>query len=224
MRGLLGERGAAASSNSIRWGGISAVLGGVLFMAVDSAAVSDSAVRQALLLLGATLLFGGLVVFLAAFAGTRVLATLDPDSRVATLVSMALGVFCLLAVPVYYLIVTDEIAILGGESPFCVLLGLVVLPLLIRNRSANALLAVTIIAVFMILIQVLAAFLALELPGIGLTTVFSEAGNSVPLFERVEGCTLIMCGLDHVLFHFSQVPFLAVMAIFSHRAYRSALP
>ena len=212
------------SSNSIWWGGISAVLGAVLFMTVDSATVSDSAVWQMLILLGMVLLLGGLAVFLAAFASTGLFASLDHIRRVAILASMALGAFCLLAVPVYYLIFTDEIAILGGESPFCVLLGLVVIPLLIRNGGARALLAAMVISALMILIQVLAAFLALELPGVGLTSVFSEAGGSVPLFQRVEGCTLIMCGLDHVLFHFSQIPFLVVMAVFSHRAYRNALP
>ena len=103
------------------------------------------------------------------------------------------------------------------------LLGLVVLPLLVRNGGTRALMAVTLIGVVFLLMQVLAAFLALELPGgVGLTTVFLEAGGSVPLFERVEGCTLIMCGLDHVLFHFSQIPFLPVMAIFGYRAYRIA--
>lgn len=224
MRGLLGESSVTASSNSIRWGGISAVLGAVLFMAVDNATVSDSAVWQMLILLGTVLLLGGLAVLLTAFASTGLFASLDHIRRVAILASMALGAFCLLAVPAYYLIFTDEIAILGGESPFCVLLGLVVIPLLIRNGGARALLAAMIISALMILIQVLAAFLALELPGVGLTTVFSEAGSSVPLFQRVEGCTLIMCGLDHVLFHFSQIPFLVTMAVFSHRAYRNALP
>lgn len=224
MRGMLGERGSTASSQSIQWGGLSALLGTMLFMAVDSTTVSDSAVWRMLILLGAALLLGGLAVFLAAFVGTGLLASLDHIRRVAILASMALGAFCLLAVPIYYLIFTDEITMLGGESPFCVLLGLVVMPLLIRNGGAKALLAATLISVLMILIQILAAFLALELPGAGLTTVFSEAGSSVPLFRRVEGCTLIMCGLDHVLFHFSQIPFLVVMAIFSHRAYRNALP
>ncbi len=38
-------------------------------------------------------------------------------------------------------------------------------------------------------------------------TADAPGAKSVPLFERVEGCTLIMCGLDHVLFHFSQIPF-----------------
>jgi hypothetical protein len=213
-----------ASSNRIRWGGLAAVLGGALFMAVDGATTGTaSAVQQTLLLLGTVLLMGGLVVFLAAFFGTGLFAGLDPDRRAATLASMALGAYCLLAVPVYYLVFTDEVTVLGGESPSCVLLGLVVVPLLLRNGGARALMAVTLVGVAFLLAQILAAFLALELPGgVGLTTVFSEAGGSVPLFERVEGCTLIMCGLDHVLFHFSQIPFLAVIAIFGHRAYRSA--
>lgn len=210
-----------ANSRLIRWGGLAALLGGVLFMAVDPAITGTFAGQRILLVLGTVSLLGGLAVFLTAFVGTETLAALDPDRRVATLASMALGVFCLLVVPVYYLIFTDEIRILGGESPFCVLLSLALIPLLIRAGTAKALRAVTLISVFVILVQVLAAFLALELPGAGLTTVFSEAGSSVPLFRRVEGCTLIMCGLDHVLFHFSQVPFLAVMAIFSRRAYRT---
>jgi hypothetical protein len=219
---VAGEDSMAASS-LIRWGGLAAVLGGALFMAVDGATTGASAVRQTLLLLGTMLLLGGLVVFLAAFFGTGLFVRLDSSRRVATLASMALGAYCLLAVPVYYLIFTDEITILGGESPSCVVLGLVVIPLLVRNGGARALMAVTLIAVVFLLMQVLAAFLALELPGgVGLTTVFSEAGESTPLFERVEGCTLIMCGLDHVLFHFSQIPFLAVIAIFGHRAYRIA--
>ncbi|MBA2691882.1 MAG: hypothetical protein H0U65_05235 [Rubrobacter sp.] len=212
-----------AYSSSIRWGGLAALLGGVLFMAVDPAVVGTFAGQRILLALGTVSLLGGLAVFLAAFVGTGTFAALDPDRRAATLASMALGVFCLLAVPVYYLIFTDEIRILGGESPFCVLLNLILVPLLIRSGTAKVLRAAMLISVFVILVQALAAFLALELPGVGLTTVFSEEGSSVPLFRRVEGCTLIMCGLDHVLFHFFQVPFLAATAVFSHRACRSIL-
>lgn len=209
------------STDPTRWGVLVALLGGVLFMTVDIVATDPSAGQQVLLLLGTVLLLGGLVAFLAAFASTGLLAELDPDRRVATLASMALGVYCLLVVPVYHLIFTDEVVILGGESPLCLLLGLILIPLLIRTGSSRTLLAATLVSVFFLLMQVLAAFLALELPGVGLTTVFSEAERSVPLFERVEGCTLIMCGLDHVLFHFSQIPFLAVMGVFSYRAYKT---
>jgi hypothetical protein len=104
----------------------------------------------------------------------------------------------------------------------CLLLSLVLVPLLVRKGTSGVLFAATLISVFAAVVQVLAAFLALEVPGFGLTTVFSEAGRSVPLFQRAEGCTLIMCGLDHVLFHFSQIPFLAVMGTFTHRSYRAA--
>jgi hypothetical protein len=211
-----------ASTTLIRWGGLAAVVGGVLFMAVDGATTGASAVLQTLLLLGTMLLLGGLVVFLVAFFGKGLFVGLESDRRVATLASMALGAYCLLVVPIYYLIFTGRVTILGGESPLCVLLGLIVIPLLVRNGGTRALIAVTYISVFFLLMQVLAAFLALELPGVGLTTVFSEAGGSVPLFERVERCTLIMCGLDHVLFHFSQIPFLVVLTIFGYRAYRIA--
>jgi hypothetical protein len=207
-----------------RWGVLVALLGGVVFMTVDTVTTDPSAGQQVLFLLGTILLLGGLIVFLVAFAGTGLLAGLDPDRRVATLASMALGVYCLLVVPVYYLIFTDEVAVLGGESPGCLLLALIVMPLLIRDGHARALRAAALISLLLLLIQVLAAFLALELPEVGLTTTFSEAGRSVPLFQRVKGCTLIMCGLDHVLFHFSQIPFLAIMALFSHRAYRTAYP
>lgn len=210
------------SSSSSRWGVTAAALGAVLFMAGDPAIVGTFAGQRTLLALGTVSLLGGLAVFLTAFVGAGTLAALDSDRRAATLASMALGVFCLLAVPVYYLIFTDEIRILGGESPFCVLLSLALVPLLIRVGTAKALRAATLISASLILIQILAAFLALELPNVGLTTVFSEEGRSVPLFRRVEGCTLIMCGLDHVLFHFSQIPFLAATAIFGYRAYRTA--
>jgi hypothetical protein len=212
------------SSEGVRWGGLVAVLGGVLLMSVDPAVTGVFTGQQTLLTLGTVLLSGGLAAFLVGFVGTGFLAGLDPNRRVVTLASIALGIYCLFAVPVYYLVFTDALRVFGGESPGCVLLGLILVPLLVRSGSAKALLGVTLISVLFLLMQVLAAFLALELPGGGLTTTFSEAGQSVPLFERVEGCTLIMCGLDHVLFHFSQIPFLAIMALFSHRAYRTAYP
>ena len=213
-----------ASSNLIRWGVVAATAGSVLFSVVDPAVVGTFAGQQTLRVLGTVLLSGGLAGFLVGFVGMGFLAGLDPNRRVVTLASIALGTYCLFAVPVYYLIFTDALRVFGGESPGCVLLGLILVPLLVRSGSAKALLAATLISVLFLLMQVLAAFFALELPGGGLTTTFSEAGQSVPLFERVEGCTLIMCGLDHVLFHFSQIPFLAIMALFSHRAYRSAYP
>ena len=212
------------SSKGVRWGGLVAVLGGVLLMSVDSAVTGVFTGQQTLLTLGTVLLSGGLAAFLVGFVGTGFLAGLDPNRRVVTLASIALGIYCLFALPVYYLVFTDTLRVFGGGSPGCVLLGLILVPLLVRSGSAKALLAATLISVLFLLMQVLAAFFALELPGGCLTTTFSEAVQSVPLFERVEGCTLIMCGLDHVLFHFSQIPFLAIMALFSHRAYRSAYP
>jgi hypothetical protein len=145
------------------------------------------------------------------------LAGLDRELRVAALASIALGSYCLFALPIYHLIFADTVRFFGGESPMCLLLGFVVVPLLVRKDSSGALLVATLISVFAALVQVLAAFLALEVLGVGLTTVFSEAGRSVPLFQRVEGCTLII----HVLIHFLQIPFLAVSGIFACRAYRS---
>jgi len=55
-----------------------------------------------------------------------------------------------------------------------------------------------------------------------LTTLFPEAGSAMRLFLGVEGCTLMMSRFDHVLFHFSQIPFLAVMTTFKYRAYQAA--
>jgi hypothetical protein len=211
-----------ASSYLIRWSVAAATAGGALFSAVDPAVVGTFAGQQTLRALGTVLLSGGLIVFLVGFVGTGSLTGLDHERRVATLASIALGSYCLFALPVYYLIFTDTVKIFGGESPICLLLSLVLVPLLIRDGTSGALLAATLMSALAALVQVLAAFFALEVPGVGLTTVFSEAGRSVPLFQRVEDCTLVMCGLDHVLFHFSQIPFLAVIGIFGYRAYRSA--
>src|ERR687897_40581 len=33
-------------------------------------------------------------------------------------------------------------------------------------------------------------------------------------------CGLVLCGLDHTLFHFAQAPFLLALALFGYRAYR----
>jgi hypothetical protein len=55
---VAGEDSMAASS-LIRWSGLAAVLGGVLFIAVDGATTGASAVQQTLLLLGTMLLLGG---------------------------------------------------------------------------------------------------------------------------------------------------------------------
>jgi hypothetical protein len=193
----------------------------VLFSVVDPAVVGTFAGQQTLHALGTVALSGGLIVFLWGFVGTGSLVGLNHERKAAALASIALGSYCLLALPIYYLVFTDTIRVYGGESPMCLLLSLVLVPLLIRKGSSGALLAATLISAFAALVQVLAAFLALEVPGFGLTTVFSEAGRSVPLFQRVEGCTLILCGLDHVLFHFLQIPFLAVTGTFAYRAYRS---
>jgi hypothetical protein len=210
-----------ASSSLIRWGVVATTVGGALFSIVDPAVVGPFAGQQTLRALGTIALSGGLIAFLSGFVGTGSLVGLNHERKAAALASFALGGYCLLALPIYYLIFTDTIRVYGGESPMCLLLSLVLVPLLVRKGSSGELLAATLISAFAALVQVLAAFLALEVPGVGLTTVFSEAGRSVPLFQRVEGCTLVMCGLDHVLFHFSQIPFLAVIGIFGYRAYRS---
>jgi len=70
--------------------------------------------------------------------------------RSVALASIALGIYCLLAVPVFYVIFADTVRLLGGESPGSVLLALGVAPLLIRSGGVKALLAPTLLSAFVI--------------------------------------------------------------------------
>ena len=134
-----------ASSNLIRWGLVAATAGGVLFSVVDPAVVGTFAGQQTLRVLGTVVLSGGLIVFVTGFVGAGFLRGLDRERRVAALASIALGSYCLLALPIYYLVFTDTVRVFGGESPLCLLLSLVVVPFLLRNSSSGALLAATLI-------------------------------------------------------------------------------
>ncbi len=40
-------------------------------------------------------------------------------------------------------------------------------------------------------------------------------------FQREAGCGLVLCGLDHTLFHFIQMLLLLAMAHFTYRAHRT---
>src|SRR5918995_4175811 len=111
-----------ADSKLIRWGVVAAAAGGVLFSAVDPAVVGTFAGQQTLRALGTVAMSAGLIAFLAGFVGTGSLAGLDRERRAAALTSVALGIYCLLALPIYYLVFTDTIRVLGGESPICLLL------------------------------------------------------------------------------------------------------
>jgi hypothetical protein len=64
----------------------------------------------------------------------------------------------------------------------------IVAPLLIRNEGVKALLAATLTNAFGIPVQVVAAFLVLELPGVGLTTRrFPKRAAPCPCFSGWKG-------------------------------------
>ncbi len=159
--------------------------------------------------------------------------------------SLALGIFVLLAVPVHSAFITDPGAltderyvfaacrfpfplapesvcpqVFAGESPFMVLYALVVVPLLLIRGRAKTMLTIAILSLTFALVQIAAAFYT-ALP----SALFPPNLNPDLLpsaFEREPAtCGLVLCGLDHSLFHFAQVPFLLILAYFGYRAYRT---
>jgi hypothetical protein len=96
--------------------------------------------------------------------------------------------------------------VFAGESPGMVLYALVIVPLLLVRGGARTVLTIAVLSLVFALVQLVAA----------LYTVLPSA------FERDPAtCGLVLCGLDHSLFHFAQVPFLPVLAFFSYRAFRA---
>jgi hypothetical protein len=94
-----------------------ATVTGVVVLGVsDPAVVGAFTGQQTLLVLGTVSLLGGLAGFLVGFVNTGGLSGLDLNRQVTTLASVALGVYCLLAVPVYHLNFADMVRLLGGES------------------------------------------------------------------------------------------------------------
>ncbi len=161
--------------------------------------------------------------------------------RRALVITLALGIFVLLIVPTYNAFVADTRVltdeqyitpacrwplpfsvipepvcprIFAGESPLMVLYSLVVVPLLLLRGGARMMLTITVLSLVLALVQVFGAFFA----------TFPSALNPTfypsPL-QREFGCGLVLCGLDHTLFHFSQMLLLLAMAFFAHRAYRA---
>src|SRR3712207_2898477 len=98
-----------ASSNPIRWGVVAATAGSVLYSVVDPAVVGAFAGQQTLRTLGTVVLSGGLIVFVAGFVGTGFLRGVDRERRLAALASITLGSYCLLALPIYYLVFADTV-------------------------------------------------------------------------------------------------------------------
>ena len=158
--------------------------------------------------------------------------------------SLVLGTFVLLAVPVHSAFVADPGAltdeqyvfaacrwpfplapasvcpqVFAGESPGMVLYALVVVPVLLIRGRAKTTLTIAVLSLTFALAQVLAAFYT-ALP----SALFPPDLNPELLpsaFERDPAtCGLVLCGLDHTLFHFAQVPFLLILAFFGYRAYQ----
>jgi hypothetical protein len=175
-------------------------------------------------------------------------AMLAPDIRFRSarrrvlLTSLALGIFVLIAVPIHSTFVADPRAltdeqyvfaacrwpfplvpepscprIFAGESPFMVLYALVIVPLLLVRGRARTMLTIAILSPVFALVQIASPFYT-ALP----SSLFPPDLNLDLLpsaFEQEPAtCGLVLCGLDHSLFHFAQVPFLLALAFFSYRA------
>jgi hypothetical protein len=175
-------------------------------------------------------------------------AMLAPDIRFRSarrrvlLTSLALGIFVLIAVPIHSTFVADPRAltdeqyvfaacrwpfplvpepscprIFAGESPFMVLYALVIVPLLLVRGRVRTMLTIAILSLIFALVQIASPFYT------ALPSSFYPPGLNPDLlpsaFEQDPAtCGLVLCGLDHSLFHFAQVPFLLALAFFSYRA------
>jgi hypothetical protein len=159
-------------------------------------------------------------------------------------ISLVLGAFVLLAVPIHSAVVADPRAlgdeqyvfaacnwpfplapepvcplVFAGESPFMVLYALVIVPLLLVRGRTRTMLTTAILSLTFALVQI-ASPLYTALPSAFFPPELNP-GLLPSAFERDPAtCGLVLCGLDHSLFHFAQVPFLLALAFFSYRAYR----
>lgn len=159
--------------------------------------------------------------------------------------SLALGTFALLAVPIHSAVVADPGAlaneqyvwaacrlgfpftipgslcprVVAGESPFTALFALVIVPLLLIRGRARTMLTIAILSFVFALVQVMAVFYPI-LPASLFPPDLNPHLLPSPLERAPATCGLVMCGLDHTLFHFAQVPFLLTLAFFGYRAAR----
>jgi hypothetical protein len=101
----------------------------------------------------------------------------------------------------------------AGEFPLTALFALVVVPLLILGGGPRTMLTVAVLSLVFALIQVFGAFFAT------FPSAFNPALYPSP-FQREAGCGLVLCGLDHTLFHFIQMLLLLAVAFFAYRAHR----
>ena len=159
--------------------------------------------------------------------------------------SLALGIFALLVVPIHSAFIADPGALthenyvwaacrlgnplplpepicprfFAGESPFTVLYALVIVPLLLIRGGARTMLTIAILSLTFALLQTLFADYPI-LPASPFPPDLNPHQLPSP-FERAPAtCGLVMCGLDHTLFHFAQMPFLLALAFFAYRAYQ----
>lgn len=95
-----------------------------------------------------------------------------------------------------------------------VVLSLVVVPLLMIRPGARTMLAVAAGGLAFALFQIVSAFYATFPSAL-------DPGYRPSPFERESGCGLVLCGLDHTLFHFAHLPFVLAITYFGYRAYRA---
>jgi hypothetical protein len=161
------------------------------------------------------------------------------------LTSLALGIFVVLAVPTHSVFIadtgtlTDErhvfaacnwpfplvpesvcSQVLAGESPFMVLYAFVIVPLLLIRGRAKTMLTIAALSLVFALVQIAAPFY-MALPSAFFPPELNPDLLPSAFQHDPTTCGLVLCGLDHSLFHFAQAPFLLTLAFFSYRAYRA---
>jgi hypothetical protein len=163
------------------------------------------------------------------------------SARNVLLISLALGAFVVLIVPLHSTFVADPRVLtdeqyvilacgwplpfplipepvcpylLAGESPLTAFYCLVVVPLLLLAGGPRTMLAVVVLSLTLAVVQVFGAFFAT------FPSAFDLDFYPSPL-QREAGCGLVLCGLDHTLFHLAQVLLLFSLAFFAYRAHRA---
>ncbi len=166
---------------------------------------------------------------------------LRSSARNVLWISLTLGAFVVLIVPLYSAFVADPRVLddeqyvipacgwplsspvipeplcpylFAGESPLTALYSLIVVPLLLLGGGPRTLLAVVVLSLALALVQIFGAFFAT------FPSAFDPDSYPTP-FQREAGCGLVLCGLDHTLFHFIQMLLLLAMAFSAYRAHRT---
>lgn len=109
--------------------------------------------------------------------------------------------------------------VFAGESPFMVLYALVVVPVGLIRGGRRTMIGLAAVSLIFALVQLVAAFYSL------LPSSLAPPGLNPDLlpteFERDPAtCGLVLCGLDHTLFHLVQVPLLIALSLFAYRGAR----